>query len=69
MIITLKTAVTFRLPKEKALMEQFEQDFPEWVLDDDLASMWHYTPTTNTATYRRTQMFEVGADWKGGDDK
>lgn len=69
MIITIKTAVTFKLPKEKELMEQFERDNSDWELDNDLASKWHYTTTTNTATYRRTQMFEVGADWIGGEDE
>ena len=53
MIITIKTAVTFRLPKEKALMEQFERDFSDWVLD---------APTTNTVTYRRTQILGIGGD-------
>lgn len=67
MIITIKTAVTFRLPREKALMEEFERNNSDWEVDNDLATMWHYTPTTNSATFRRTQIFEIGADWKGGD--
>ena len=53
MIITTKTAVTFQLPKEKELMEQFERDNPDWVLDN---------PTTNTVTYRRTQIFGIGGN-------
>lgn len=53
MIITIKTVVTFQLPKEKELMEQFERDNSDWVLD---------TYTTNTATYRRSQIFGIGGD-------
>ena len=53
MIITIKTAVTFQLPKEKELMEQFERDNSDWVLD---------APTTNTVTFRRTQIFGIGGD-------
>lgn len=53
MIITIKTAVTFQLPKEKELMEQFERDNSDWVLD---------TATTGTATFRRTQVFGVGGE-------
>ena len=48
MIITIKTAVTFRLPKEKALMEQFKQNNSDWVLDDDLASNKHRHISQNT---------------------
>lgn len=53
MIITVKTAVTFQLPKEKELVEQFERDNSDWIVD---------TLTTNTVTYRRTQIFGVGGD-------
>ena len=53
MIITIKTTVTFMLPKEKALMEQFERDNSDWVLD---------TITTNTVTFCKTQMFGIGGD-------
>lgn len=53
MIITIKTAITFLLPKDKELMEQFERDNPDWVLD---------TATTNTATFRRTQMIGIGGE-------
>ena len=62
MIITIKTAVTFNLPKEKELMEQFEQNNSDWEVDDDLVTMWHCTPTSLSATYRRTQIFEIGAE-------
>lgn len=62
MIITIKTAVTFNLPKEKELMEQFEHNNSDWEVDDDLATMWHCTPTSHSATYRRTQIFEIGAE-------
>ena len=55
MIITIKTAVTFELPKDKELIEQFWHDNPDWVMD---------TPTTNTVTYRRTQIFGIGGDTK-----
>lgn len=53
MIITIKTAVTFQLPKEKELIEQFECDNSDWIID---------SPTTNTITYRRTQIFGVGVN-------
>ena len=33
MIITVKTAVTFQLPKEKELVEQFERDNSDWIVD------------------------------------
>lgn len=62
MIITIKTAVTFRLPREKALMEEFERNNSDWELDNDLASMWHCSTTSHSATYRRTQIFEIGAE-------
>lgn len=62
MIITIKTAVTFKLPREKALMEEFEQNNSDWELDNDLASMWHCSATSHSATYRRTQIFEIGAE-------
>ena len=55
MIITIKTAVTFELPKDKELIEQCGHDNPDWVMD---------TPTTNTVTYRRTQIFGIGGDTK-----
>lgn len=64
MIIIIKTAVTFKLPKEKEIMEEFEQNNQGWELDNDLASMWHYSATSNSATYRRTQILEIGAESK-----
>lgn len=56
MLITIKTAVTFRLPKEKELMEKFERDNPDWHCEK---------ANTVGATLKRTQMFEVGADMRG----
>lgn len=53
MIITVETAVTFLLPQEKGLVEQFERDNPDWIMD---------TLTTNTVTYRRTQILGMGGD-------
>ncbi len=53
MIITIQTAVTFILPKEKILAEQFERDNSDWVMD---------STTTTTVTYRRTQIFGIGGD-------
>ncbi len=52
MLITEKTAVTFRLPKEKELMEKFMEDNPDW----------YYEVTSNQVTFKRTQMFEVGRE-------
>ena len=53
MIIIIKTAVTFQLPKEKELMEQFERDNSDWIMED---------ATTGTVTFRRTQILGVGGD-------
>ena len=53
MMITVKTAVTFILPKEKALMEEFERDSSDWVME---------TATTNTVTYLRTQILGIGGE-------
>ena len=61
MFITIKTSVTFRLPEEKELMEEFDRNNADWVMENDLETMWHYTTTSNQATFKRTQMFEVGA--------
>jgi len=52
MLITEKTAVTFRLPKEKELMEKFMADNPDW----------YYEVISNQVTFKRTQMFEVGRE-------
>lgn len=52
MFITEKTAVTFILPKEKDLMEKFMADNPDW----------YYDVISNQATFKRTQMFEVGRE-------
>ncbi len=53
MLITTKTAITFRLPKEKALMEEFETKNPDWVIED---------MTTIGATFKRTYMVDIGSD-------
>ena len=68
MLLTIKTEITFRLPKEKALMEEFETKNTDWVKDDSLSSQWHYTESTTSATFKRTDMVEIGADWKGGNE-
>ena len=53
MIITIKTAVTFNLPKEKALMEEFERNNSDWVMED---------ATTTGTTFKRTQIFGIGGE-------
>lgn len=52
MLITQKTAVTFRLPKEKEQMEKFVADNPDWYCE----------VTSNQTTFKRTQMFEIGRE-------
>ncbi len=52
MTITVKTAITFQLPKEKECMKQFECDNSDWVLEAQ----------ANTVTYRRTQIFGLRGD-------
>lgn len=53
MIITIKTAVTFRLPEEIKQMEKFESNNRDWA---------PVVISTSTATFKRTQIFEVGGD-------
>lgn len=57
MLITIHTTVSFDLPKEKYSMDKFERDNPDW----------HCVfTTTYSATYKRTEMFEIGT--KRGDN-
>ena len=53
MMITIKTAVTFQLPEEIKQMEKFESNNRDWVPE---------VISTSTATFKRTQIFEVGGD-------
>lgn len=53
MFIMEKTTVTFVLPKENELMRKFMADNPDWNYE---------IISTNSVTFKRTQMFEIGRE-------
>ena len=62
MLITEKTTVTFRLPKEKELMEKFMANNQDWNYEVTYTYKKLIGSVQNQATFKRTQMFEVGRE-------
>ena len=54
MIISIKSAITFDIPKEKELMDRFAKDNPDWYCVDTISS--------RSMTFKRSEIFQIGTD-------